>query len=88
MPAVRARRHAMPDNEADADDAEQQSRNLAPGQRLVQEKGGEHRGEHRIGADDQAAETGRHRLQPGIAEAEIERVVGDAEQRKDADVAP
>ena len=78
----------MPDNEADTHDAECEPRHLAPGQRLVQENGGEHRGEYRIGADDQAAKTGRHRLQPGVAEAEIERVVGDAEQRKDADVAP
>ena len=43
---------------------------------------GEHGGEHRIGADDQAAEAGRHRLQAGIAKAEIERVVGDAENGK------
>ena len=44
----------------------------------------EHGGEHRIGADDQAAEAGRDRLQPGIAEPEIERVVGDAEDGEDA----
>ena len=48
----------------------------------------EHGGEDRIGADDQAAEAGGYGLQPGIAEAEIERVVGDAEDREDAGIAP
>ena len=35
-----------------------------------------------------AAEAGRDGLQPDVAEAEIERVVGDAEHREDRDVAP
>ena len=86
--AVGPDRHAMPDDEADADNAEQQAEHLAPGQRLAEEHRGEGRREHRIGRDDQAAETGRDRLQPGIAEAEIERVVGDAEDREDRDLAP
>jgi hypothetical protein len=78
----------MPDDEADAGDAEQQPRNLARGQLLPQKQRSQHRGKHRIGADDQAAETGRHGLQPGIAEAQIERVVGDAENREYAGIAP
>jgi hypothetical protein len=49
---------------------------------------GQYAGEHRIGADDQAAKAGRYRLQPGPAEAEIERIVGDAENDKYDGVAP
>ena len=78
----------MPDDEADAGDAEQQAHHLAPGQRLAEKHRGEHGGEHRIGADDQAAKAGGYGLQAGIAEAEIERVVGDAEHGENGDVAP
>jgi hypothetical protein len=78
----------VPDDEADAGDAEQQSRHLAPGQRLAEKQRRQHRREYRIGADDQGAEAGRYGLQAGIAEAEIERVVGDAENREHHCVAP
>ena len=88
VPAIRADRHAVPDDEADAGDAEQKPDHLAPGQRLAKEHRRKHSREDRIGADDQAADAGRYGLEPGIAEAEIERVVGDAEDREDAGIAP
>ena len=78
----------MPDDEADAGNAEQEAHHLAPCQRLTEKGCREHGGEHRIGAHDQPAEAGRHGLEAGIAEAEIERVVGYAEDREDAGVAP
>ncbi len=86
--AVRAHGNPMPDDEGHAGDAEQQAGRLAPRQLLTEKQGCEHCGEHRIRADDQAAYSGRHRLQPDIAEAEIQRIVGETEQRKDGDVAP
>ena len=82
-----ADRHAVPDDEADAGDAEQKPDHPAPGQRLAKEHRRKHSREDRIGADDQAADAGRYGLEPGIAEAEIERVVGDAEDREDAGIA-
>ena len=88
MQAVRADLHAMPDDDADAGDAEQKPQHLAPGQRLAEEQRGERRREDGIGRDDQAAEAGGDRFQPGIAEAEIERVVGDAQDREDGHLAP
>ena len=86
--AVGADRHAMPDDEADTENAEQEPGNLAPGELLSEQERGQHGGEHRIGADDQAAEAGRYGLQAGIAEAQIKRVVGDAENRKHQSIAP
>jgi hypothetical protein len=44
--------------------------------------------EYRIGADDETAEAGGDGLQPGIAEAEIKRVVRDTEKREYAGVSP
>ena len=55
---------------------------LAEAARLVKGRR-KHRSEHRIGADDQAAEAGGYGLQPGIAEAEIERVVAQEALRVD-----
>ena len=84
---LRADRQAMPDDEGDAGDAEQDAHHLSPCQRLAEEERGEHCGEDRVGAGDETAEAGGDGLQPGIAEAEIERVVGDAEKREGRDVA-
>lgn len=78
----------MPNDGADTADAEQQASDRAPSQLLAEQQRGQYRGEDRIGADDQAAETGRYGLQAGIAEPEIERVVGDAEDRKHCGLAP
>jgi hypothetical protein len=80
--AVGPHRHAVPDDSGDARDPQQQPQSLAPGQRFLEEDHGDHLGEHGIAGHDQAAQTGGHRYQPGIAEPEIKRVVGDAKQRE------
>src|SRR6185312_7660995 len=59
-----------------------------PGQRLAEEQRGERRREDGIGRDDQAAEAGGDGFQPGTTEAEIERVVGDAQDGEDGHLAP
>src|ERR1700757_3139538 len=92
----------MPDDQTDADDAEQKPQHLAPGQGFAEEQRRESRGEDRIGRDDQAAETGRNRLQAGVAEAEDQhtrereagreqdqrRAIGDADLAGDEGEAP
>src|SRR5262249_6167738 len=78
---------AMPDDESDAGYTKQQAERLAPGHDLAEEQRGERRSEHRVGAGDEAADAGGDRLQAGIAEAEIERVVGKPEQRIDGNIA-
>ena len=85
---VGADRQAVPDDQGHADDAEQEAARLAPGHAFAEQQRGEARREHRIGRHDQAAEAGGDRLQTGVAEPEIERVVGDAEHGEDRGIAP
>ena len=54
----------------------------------MEKQRGKHGGEDRIGADDQRADAGGDGLQAGVAEPEIERVVGDAENGENRDIAP
>lgn len=85
---VRADRETVPDNRRHADHAKHEAARLAPGHALAEEKRGERGREHRVRRDDQATKTGGNRLQAGVAEPEIERVVGDAEHCEDRSVAP
>ena len=88
MPVIGTDRYPMPDDQGNANDAQQKTRDLAPGQRLPEQQRSQDRGEYRIGADDQGAKSGRDRFQPDITEAEIERIIGDAENGEDRGVAP
>ena len=74
-------------DEGHAADAENKSRGLLPGHPLVEEHRGKHRGQHRIGADHQRRQAGRNALQADVTDAEIGRLVGDAEHSKQDEVA-
>ncbi len=52
---------------------------LAPGHALAEQEDGKDGGEHRIGADDQGGQPRRYGLEGDVADAEIYRLVGDAE---------
>jgi len=86
MKAVGADRQAVPDDEGDAENAQQKPCDLAPGELLIQQQRRKHCREDRIGADDQAAKAGGDALQADVSQAEKERVVGEAEHRKDQGV--
>src|SRR5262249_59370008 len=88
MQAVGADRHAMPDDYGDAGNADRKALDLAPGHRLAEKERGERSGEDRVGGNDQPAEAGGDMLQPGVAEPEIKRVVGDAQRGEHGSLAP
>ena len=75
------------DDEGDATDPEQKACRFSPCHPLVQEDRGEHGRQHRIGADDQRGQTGRDAAHAHIVEPEVERIIGDAEQREHENVA-
>ncbi len=88
LPGFDAERQPMPDDEGDADHTEREPGDLAPSQRFVEQQRCQHRGHHRIGADDQSAQPRRNGLHAGVGKAEIERIVGKPQQRAHRDIAP
>ncbi len=69
---------AMPEHEAGS---------LGPGHALAEHQGGEDGGDDRIGAEDENRQAGRYITQGDITDAEIDCLVGNAQQREQENVA-
>jgi hypothetical protein len=75
-------------DEGDAAETKQEASRLPPGHLFLEEHGGKHCRQHRIGADDERRQTGRDAPHADVVEAKIDRIVRNAEKRKNDQVTP
>jgi hypothetical protein len=84
---VGADRHAALHHEGNAGDAEREAERLAPRHALAQERRRHDGDEHRVGADHHRGKPGRDALQADIAQAQIRRLIRDAERGEQQELA-
>jgi hypothetical protein len=84
---VDATRHPAFDHEGDTAEPEQQPHRLAPCHALVKECHRQHGRQHWIGADDERSQSGRCAADADIAEPQVDGLVGNAEERKEQELA-
>ena len=77
----------MRHDESDAAEAEEQAGGLAPGHPLAEQEHGQDGDEDGIRTRNERGETGGYLLQADIAQAEIECLIGDADDREKKEIA-